>query len=55
MTKKPIFISHNEFAARALSIMNREKITCLLVNDNKKPSNTIGIIHIHTILQSNIS
>ena len=55
MTKKPISIDENELAAKALSLMNSKKITCLIVNNNKKPNNTIGIIHIHTILQSNIS
>ena len=55
MTKKPISIDKNELAAKALSIMNSKKITSLIVCNKKKPSNTIGVIHIHTILQSNIS
>ena len=55
MTKKPISIYKDELAAKALSLMNSRKITCLIVNNNKRPNNTIGIIHIHTILQSNIS
>ncbi len=55
MTKKPIFIDKNELAAKALSIMNSKKITSLLVNNKIKSSKTIGVIHIHTILQSNIT
>ena len=55
MTKKPIFIEKNELAAKALSIMNNKKITSLLVNNKKKSLTTIGVIHVHTILQSNIS
>ena len=55
MTKKPITINKNELAAKALSLMNRKKITSLLVNNEKKPEITIGVIHIHTILQTNIS
>ncbi len=55
MTKKPVFIEKNELAAKALSIMNNRKITSLLVCDKKKPNVTIGVVHIHTILQSNIS
>tara|TARA_B100000900_G_C20588144_1_gene720496 strand:+ start:1537 stop:2505 length:969 start_codon:yes stop_codon:yes gene_type:complete len=55
MTKKPLFIDKNELAAKALTIMNSKKITSLLVCNNKKPFLTIGVIHIHTILQSNIS
>ena len=55
MTKKPISIDKNELAAKALSIMNAQKITSLLVKNKKKPSYTIGVIHVHTILQSNIT
>ena len=55
MTKKPIFIEKNELAAKALSLMNNRKITALLINEKKKPSITVGVVHIHTILQSNIS
>ena len=55
MTKKPISIDKNELAAKALSLMNSKKITSLVVNNKKKPLITIGVIHVHTILQSNIS
>ena len=55
MTKKPIFIDKNELAAKALSLMNSKKITSLIVNNKAKPSIAIGVIHVHTILQSNIS
>ena len=55
MTKKPITIDRNELAAKALSIMNNKKITSLIVVNKKRPLKTIGVIHIHTILQSNIS
>ena len=55
MTKKPITIDRNELAAKALSIMNSKKITSLIVVNEKRPLKTIGVIHIHTILQSNIS
>ncbi len=55
MTKNPIFIDKNELAAKALSLMNRKKITSLMVNIKKVPKKTIGVVHIHTILQSNIS
>ena len=55
MTKKPITIDKNELAAKALSIMNSNKITSLIVINSKKPKNAIGVIHVHTILQSNIS
>ena len=55
MTKKPISIDKNELAAKALSLMNSKKITSLVVNNKRKPLITIGVIHVHTILQSNIS
>ncbi len=55
MTKKPITIDKNELAAKALSVMNNKKITSLIVINKKSPQKTIGVIHIHTILQSNIS
>ena len=55
MTKNPISIDKNELAAKALSTMNNKKITSLIVNNKQKPLITIGVIHVHTILQSNIS
>ena len=55
MTKKPISIDKNELAAKALSLMNSRKITSLVVINKRKPLITIGVIHVHTILQSNIS
>ena len=54
MTKKPIFIDKDELAAKAISIMNNKKITSLIVKKKDQPQKTIGVIHIHTILQSNI-
>ena len=55
MTKKPISIDKSELAAKALALMNRKKITSLIVCNKQKPLTTIGVIHVHTILQSNIS
>ena len=55
MTKNPIGIDKNELAAKALSLMNTKKITCLCVYDKKNKFKTIGVLHIHTILQSNIT
>ena len=54
MTPNPISINKDELAAKALSIMNAKKITCLCVNDKKIKNKTIGIIHIHQILKSGI-
>ena len=55
MTRKPFSVNKNELAAKTLSVMNNKKITSLIVNNKKKPNQTIGVIHVHTILQSNIS
>tara|TARA_B100001248_G_C27368234_1_gene450213 strand:- start:549 stop:1517 length:969 start_codon:yes stop_codon:yes gene_type:complete len=55
MTKKPISVEKNTLAAKALNIMNDRKITCLCVFEKKKQNKTIGIVHIHNILSSNIS
>jgi len=55
MTKKPISKDKNELAAKALSLMNAKKITSLIVNSKKKLNKTIGVVHVHTILNSNIS
>ena len=55
MTKNPIGINKEELAAKALSLMNNKKITSLCVYEKKNKLKTIGVIHIHNILQSNIS
>ena len=54
MTKNPICIHKDELAAKALALMNKNKITSLCVFKNKDKNKTIGIIHIHHILQANI-
>ncbi len=55
MKKKPITVDKNILAAEALSIMNAKKITSLCVHHNNKKNTTIGLIHIHNILDANIS
>ncbi len=55
MKKNPISIDKNMLAAQALSIMNSKKITSLCVHQNKKKNKTIGFVHIHNILKSNIT
>ncbi len=55
MKKKPISIDKNILAAQALSIMNTRRITSLCVHQNNKKSKTIGFIHIHNILNANIT
>ena len=54
MTKNPISVEQDILAEKALSIMNAKKITSLCVHNGKNSKKTIGILHIHSILQSNI-
>ena len=54
MTKNPITISSDTLAVKALRIMNEKKITSLCVQKSKKLDKTIGLIHIHHILDANI-
>ena len=54
MKKNPILVNENMLAAEALSIMNNKKITalCVFKKDKRK---TVGLIHMHNILNANIS
>jgi len=54
MTSSPISIDQDTLAEKALSIMNTKKITSLCVHNKKSKKKTIGILHIHSILQSSI-
>ena len=54
MKKNPISIKHDVLAAKALSIMNTKKITSLCVY-KEKIKKTIGLVHMHDILKSNIN
>jgi len=54
MTKNPISINREVLAVKALALMNSKRITSLCVHENISRSKTIGIIHIHNILENNI-
>ena len=54
MTKKPISVSIETVAAKALRIMNERKITSLCVHKIGKVNKTVGLIHIHHLLEANI-
>ena len=54
MTKNPIKIEKNTLATKALSVMNEKKITSLCVYNKNKKSITIGIVHVHNILNKEI-
>jgi len=55
MKKNPISINRNELAAEALNLMNsKKKITSLCVHNKKNKFKTVGVIHIHNILEANV-
>ena len=54
MTKNPISVDKEVLAVKALSLMNSKRITSLCVYKNKNRNKTVGIIHIHNILENNI-
>ena len=54
MTKNPLSVNKDTLAAKSLSIMSENKITSLCVHKNKNKKKTIGILHIHHILNANI-
>ena len=52
--KAPISVEKDLLAVKALKIMNDKKITSLCVHSKSKKNKTIGLIHIHNILDANI-
>ena len=54
MKKNPIVVKEDTLAAEALSIMNSNKITALCVYKKNK-FRTTGLLHLHNILNANIS
>tara|TARA_Y100001936_G_C16012725_1_gene634598 strand:- start:189 stop:1160 length:972 start_codon:yes stop_codon:yes gene_type:complete len=55
MTKNPISVDKNMLAVKALAIMSDKKITSLCVHKGSNRGKTIGVLHIHNILDGNIS
>ena len=53
--KKPISVDKDLLAAKALKIMNDKKITSLCVHSRSDKNKTIGLLHIHHILEANIN
>jgi arabinose-5-phosphate isomerase len=54
MTKNPIKVEKNTLAAKALALMNTKKITSLCVYSKAYKDQTIGVLHIHNILEANV-
>ena len=55
MKKNPISVDIDTLAASALTIMNSKKITSLCVHKKRSVKKTIGLVHMHDILKSNIT
>ena len=55
MRKNPISVNEDMLATSALSLMNSKKITSLCVHKKNKINRTIGLVHMHDILNSNIN
>ena len=56
MSKSPVSIDKNELAAKALNLMtSKKKITSLCVYKDNKRNQTVGLLHIHNILNANIN
>ena len=55
MKKNPLSVEKDMLAAKALEIMNTNRITSLCVHKGKQTKKTIGVIHIHNILNANIN
>ena len=51
---KPVSVDKDLLAAKALKIMNEKKITSLCVYSKSNKNKTIGLLHIHNILEANI-
>ena len=55
MTKNPISVDKDMLAVKSLAIMSENKITSLCVHNKNGRRKTIGVLHIHNILDGNIS
>jgi arabinose-5-phosphate isomerase len=56
MTKNPLVVQKNILAAKAIKIMQKKRITALIVGKiiTKNKIKVIGLIHIHQILRTGI-
>ena len=52
MTKKPLSVDKDMLAVQCLNLMNSKRITSLLIHKNNKKNKTIGVLHIHKVLEN---
>ncbi len=55
MTKNPISVNKDVLAAKAIGLMNEKKITSLCVHNKTNKKKTIGILHIHNLIDADIT
>jgi len=49
MTRNPVTVSRSTLAAEALNIMERRKITSVVVADGVEPRRVAGVLHLHDL------
>ena len=52
MSKNPKSVDVDFLAVQSLALMNKKRITSLLVHKNNKKNKTIGVLHIHKVLEN---
>ena len=52
MTKRPLSVDKDMLVFKCLNLMNKKRITSLLIHKNNKKNKTIGVIHIHKVLEN---
>ena len=55
MTKNPISVNKDVLAAKAIGLMNEKKVTSLCVHNKSNKKKTIGILHIHNLIDADIT
>ena len=55
MTKDPVTIDKDVLAAKAMGLMNEKKITSLCFHNKSKRKKTIGVLHIHNLINAGIT
>ena len=51
MTKNPLSVPQDMLAIQSLSVMNNKRITSLLIHKNNNKNKTIGVLHMHNVLE----
>ena len=55
MIKNPFSVERNTLASEVLTLMNKKKITNVCVYNSDNKLKTIGVLHIHDLLNNNLN